>query len=78
MNKQLELSKEREATLEKRAVDAEELVLSTERTGREKEILDGIAAKYPDASRSVIRGLYLGLIADRKVERYSRDEGEGD
>ena len=75
LKKQLELIQAKQTETEQRAVDAEKRLLSSGQMGRERDVLDELAKKFPDASRSVIRGLYLGLAEDQKIERYSADEG---
>lgn len=41
--------------------------------GREKQVLDALKAGIPEDRHSLVRSLYLGLIADKKLERYAED-----
>lgn len=73
VTKQFELVQKRAEEAETRAAEAENRFQASEQKSRERTFLDEIVSQLPGGSRTQIRGFYLSLCEDGKIERHSED-----
>ena len=67
-----DLGKERDAFKQQHGETLVALTDITQKT-RERDVLDGLAAAFPGADRTVIKGAVLVAVEEKKAERYPED-----